>query len=88
MPDAEQAVRKAAAEIPAEVCERLDSADNLSDEDRETIIQIARRAIEELSPETEPKPAPEQVGEEDTQPKARAELKSKSGAKPGAPVKT
>jgi len=56
MPDAEQAVRKAAAEIPAEVCERLDSADKLSDEDRETIIEIARRAIEELSPETEPKP--------------------------------
>jgi F-type H+-transporting ATPase subunit alpha len=35
MPDAEHALRKAAADIPAEVCERLDTAEKLSDEDRE-----------------------------------------------------
>jgi F-type H+-transporting ATPase subunit alpha len=46
MTDAEQAVDKAAAEIPAPVIERLDSADTLSDEDRETIIDIARRGLE------------------------------------------
>ena len=45
MTDAEQAVRKAAADIPAEVRERLDTADKLSDEDRETIIDIARQAL-------------------------------------------
>ena len=83
MTDAEQAVREAAAEIPAEVGERLDSADKLSDEDRETIIEIARKAIKEFSPETEPKPEPEQRTEEDAQPKAQAEPKSKPGAKPG-----
>jgi F-type H+/Na+-transporting ATPase subunit alpha len=49
MTDAEQAVRKAAAEIPAEVRERLDTADRLSDEDRETIIGIARKAIQEFT---------------------------------------
>ncbi|MBE0660327.1 MAG: alternate F1F0 ATPase, F1 subunit alpha [Bryobacteraceae bacterium] len=49
MTDAEQAVRKAAADIPAQVCERLDSADRLSDEDRETIIGIARKAIQEFT---------------------------------------
>jgi F-type H+/Na+-transporting ATPase subunit alpha len=49
MTDAEQAVRKAAAEIPAEVGERLDSADRLSDEDREIIIEIARKAIQEFT---------------------------------------
>lgn len=41
MTDADQAVRKAAVEIPAEVSERLGSADTLSDADRETIIDIA-----------------------------------------------
>jgi F-type H+/Na+-transporting ATPase subunit alpha len=49
MTDAEQAVRNAAAEIPAEVGERLDSADRLSDEDRETIVEIARKAIQEFT---------------------------------------
>jgi F-type H+-transporting ATPase subunit alpha len=49
MTRAEQAVRKAAAEIPSQVSERLDSADKLSDEDRRTIIDIARRALKEKS---------------------------------------
>ena len=53
MTDAEQAVRKAAAEIPAEVRERLDTADKLSDEDRETIIEIARQALAAFSPKPE-----------------------------------
>jgi F-type H+-transporting ATPase subunit alpha len=46
MTDAEHAVREAAADIPAEVRERLDTAEELSDEDRETIIQIARKSLE------------------------------------------
>jgi F-type H+/Na+-transporting ATPase subunit alpha len=52
MPDAEQAVREAAEEIPSEVRERLTTARELSDEDRTTIIEIARKALEEyrLSP--------------------------------------
>ena len=50
MPAAEQAVREAAAEIPAEVSERLDSAKKLSDEDRKTIIAIARQALKEHLP--------------------------------------
>jgi F-type H+/Na+-transporting ATPase subunit alpha len=54
MPDAEQAVRKAAAEIPAEVRERLDTGDKLSDEDREAIIEIARQTLSGFSPEPEP----------------------------------
>jgi F-type H+-transporting ATPase subunit alpha len=51
MPDAEQAVRRGATEIPAEVGGRLEAADRLSDEDRQAIIEIARRALEEFSPE-------------------------------------
>ena len=59
MTDAEQAVRKAAAEIPAEVCERLDTAEQLSDEDRETIIEIARKSLAGFQPKPEPEAEPE-----------------------------
>jgi F-type H+-transporting ATPase subunit alpha len=50
MPDAEQAVQKAAANISAEVCGRLETADKLSDEDRHTIIEIARQALDPFQP--------------------------------------
>ena len=45
MTDAEQAVRVAAADIPNEVTARLATAEQLSDKDRATIIQIARNAL-------------------------------------------
>jgi len=50
MTEAEDALREAAADIPAEVRERLDTADKLSDEDRETITQIAREALVGFQP--------------------------------------
>jgi F-type H+-transporting ATPase subunit alpha len=50
MPDAEQAVQKAAANISAEVCGRLETVDKLSDEDRHTIIEIARQALDPFHP--------------------------------------
>ena len=53
MSDAEQAVRKAAAEVPLQVSERLDSADTLSNEDRETIIDIARKALARFQPKAD-----------------------------------
>jgi F-type H+-transporting ATPase subunit alpha len=53
MTDAEQAVHKAAAEIPAQVNERLDSADTLSDADRESIIDIARQALARFQPKAD-----------------------------------
>jgi F-type H+/Na+-transporting ATPase subunit alpha len=53
MTDAEQAVRRAATEIPAEVLERLETAAKLSAEDRETIIELARQALEGFQPEPE-----------------------------------
>jgi F-type H+/Na+-transporting ATPase subunit alpha len=53
MTDAEQAVRQAAAEIPAEVRERLATADKLSNDDREAIIDIARQALSAFSPQPE-----------------------------------
>ncbi|HRD88635.1 MAG TPA: alternate F1F0 ATPase, F1 subunit alpha [Accumulibacter sp.] len=63
--DAENAAQAAAAKIPAEVSARFDTADKLSDEDRQAIIDIARQALApfqpapESPPESEPKPADE-----------------------------
>ena len=54
MTDAEQAVRKAAAKIPAEVRDRLDTAEQLSAEDRETIIDIARKSLAGFQGQPEP----------------------------------
>jgi len=71
--DAEDAVRAAAMEIPSEVCARLDTADKLSDEDRTTIIEIARQALAPFKPKQEETPVT---------------LKSKSNAGSKASVKT
>jgi F-type H+-transporting ATPase subunit alpha len=54
MIDAEKAVREAAADIPDGVTARFDSADKLSDEDRATIIQIARQALAGFKSTPEP----------------------------------
>ncbi|HSF10318.1 MAG TPA: alternate F1F0 ATPase, F1 subunit alpha [Nitrospirales bacterium] len=45
MMKAEQALHKAALDIPLEVCKRLEAATKLNDEDRQTIIDIARNAL-------------------------------------------
>ena len=58
MTDAEHVLHEAAAHIPAEVCERLDTADKLSDEDRATITDIARKSLERFQPKSEPKKKP------------------------------
>jgi F-type H+-transporting ATPase subunit alpha len=89
MTDAEQAVRKAAAEIPAEVSERLDTADKLSDEDRETIIQIARLAVKEFSTDPDSKSEPEQETEEHPKPESesKSEAQRKVKLKPKAALK-
>ncbi|MFC1989809.1 alternate F1F0 ATPase, F1 subunit alpha [Chloroflexota bacterium] len=57
MTDAEYALREAAAGIPEQLRERLDTAEKLSNEDRETIIQIARKSLARFQskPESEEK---------------------------------
>jgi F-type H+-transporting ATPase subunit alpha len=80
MTDAEHAVREAAAAIPAEVREQLDTAEELSDEDRETIIQIARKSLEEFSSEPVSKSEPEQETKEDMKLKAKSRPESKPKA--------
>ncbi len=54
MTDAERALREVATDIPAEVRARFDSAEKLSDEDRATIIQIARDALARFQPQPQP----------------------------------
>ncbi len=65
---AEKAVIEAASKIPAEVSARFESADKLRDEDRQTIIELARQALAPFQPKPEAKPdEPDQKpGEEAT----------------------
>ena len=76
--DAEQAVQKATADIPADVAERLTSADKLSDADRKAILGIATRALASFQPTAKPKPA---------EPESRHDAAPKSTAKPTGPAK-
>lgn len=88
MTDAEHAVHDAAAKIPAEVCARLETVDKLSDENRKTIIEIARQALARFQPKPEPKPAPKPESktkpkvETESEPKAKAEPKPEANPKP------
>ncbi len=78
MTDAEGVLRKAAAEIPAEVRERLDTADKLSDEDRKTIIEIARKSLAPFQPKPESKPEAKAEAKTEIKPKPKGVLKEKS----------
>jgi F-type H+-transporting ATPase subunit alpha len=79
MTDAERAVHEAAANIPADVCARLETAPELNAEDRKTIIDIARDALARFQPK--PDDTPEATAEPratpGTQPKAGTEVTSK-----------
>ena len=85
MAAAEQAVCKAAAEIPAEVSERLNIADTLSDADRKTIIKIARQTLEAFSPVAESKSEPEPEQEIQKQPKPETKSQTKPDKPKGSP---
>ena len=56
MPQAEKAVIEAAAKIPAEVGARFETAKELSDADRQTIIELARQALGSFQPKPEANP--------------------------------
>jgi F-type H+-transporting ATPase subunit alpha len=82
MTDAEHAVQEAAANIPAEVCARFESADKLSDADRKTIVETARQALTSFQPKPEPKaeatPKREAKVAQKAEPPSKAEGKSES----------
>jgi F-type H+/Na+-transporting ATPase subunit alpha len=72
MSEAEDAVHKAAAEIPKEMAERLDTAPKLSDEDRNAIIEIARKAVVQFQPKVQPASKPEVKTKPEAAPKAKS----------------
>jgi F-type H+/Na+-transporting ATPase subunit alpha len=74
MTAAENALRTAAADIPAEVRERWGTAEKLSDEDRDTIVAIAHKALAPFQPKPETKSTPE--AHTDVKPKPKPEAKS------------
>jgi F-type H+-transporting ATPase subunit alpha len=84
MTNAEQALREAAADIPAEFRERLDTAEKLSDEDRETIIQIATKSLARF----QPKPKPEVQTDAKAKAESKPEPKSQPRPKPKPEVQT
>jgi len=90
MKDAEHAVHEAAAKIPAEVCARFETADKLSDEDRKTVIEIARKALVPFQPKPAAKPEVKAESKPETkmeaEPKAKPKLEPGSGSKPNPPT--
>ena len=84
MTAAGQAVHEAAAMIPAELSARLENADKLSDEDRKTIIEIARQALTPFQPKPASKPKlDEKAGKK---PEPAAKTGSKSETRPDKPA--
>ncbi len=55
MPVAENAVQKGVAEIPPEVTARFETAAKLSDEDRKSVIELARKWLTPFQPKPEKK---------------------------------
>jgi F-type H+-transporting ATPase subunit alpha len=74
MTDAEHAVHESATSIPMDMRDRLDTAEKLSDEDRKSIIEIARIALTPFQPKSEAKS--EAKPEVESKPEAPKEVKS------------
>jgi F-type H+-transporting ATPase subunit alpha len=73
MTDAEHALHEAAANIPAEVSARMDTAEKLSDKDRDAIIEIARRILVRFQPKPGSKPEPKDKPTSDVHAKPKPE---------------
>jgi F-type H+-transporting ATPase subunit alpha len=82
MNEAGHAVRDAAATIPAEVSARFKTAAKLSDEDKRTIIEIARKALAPFQPKPEPKPEVNAEGAGKAKVEPKAENKAEARPKP------
>jgi len=75
MTEAEHAVQEAAPAIPAEITERLATADKLSDDDRKAIVEVARRALVAFVPKPDSKAKAQTATEAQPKPAQRAPLK-------------
>ena len=92
MTDAGHAVREAAVTIPAEVSARFETASKLSDEDKKTVVEIARKALAPFVPKPEPKPEANAEVKATTkvepEPENKADTKPKVESPPPAEVKS
>ncbi len=92
MGEAESSLRKAVPDIPADVRDRFKGDKKLSDKDRETILDIARKALEPYQPKPESESKPEAKIEEKSESKTQTEKKPESEtqtkAKPETEAKT
>ena len=91
MTEAARAVQAAAEKIPAEVNARLDTAGKLSDEDKKTIVEIARKVLAPFQPKPELKPEvkiePKAETKDDGKVKADANPKPEVKAEPKPEIK-
>ena len=78
MTDAEHAAEVAALSIPAEIAARFALADTLSDEDRNAIIEITRKALISFQPK--PDSTPSTQPDTGSKPELRPEIKPLPGA--------
>ena len=80
MGEAESSLRKAVPDIPEDVRYRFKGDKELSDKDRETILNVARKALEPYQPKSESESKPEVKTEE----KLESETKTKGKFEPEA----
>jgi len=87
MKDAQQAVLKAAMNIPKDICARFETAEKLSDEDRKSIIEIARKVLIDFQPKLEAKPEDKVESQTKPEPKPKLEIKTAAKESPKTPLK-
>ena len=78
MKEAEHAVQTAATTIPPEVRARFETAAKLNDEDRNTIIEIARKSLAAFQPKPEAKAETEIEAISESKPESKREVKPKA----------
>jgi len=90
MTKAGQAVREAAVSIPADASARFETAAQLNDEDKKTIIEIARKALAtfQLEPEAKPEVKSKVIPPVKIEPKTETAGKVESKPEPPTEVKS
>jgi len=81
MTDAAHAVQESATTIPAEVSARFETAEKLSDEDKKTIVEIARKTLVSFQSKPETKPDVKVEAKTKVEEKTKTEPKPKPEAK-------
>jgi len=87
MTDAKRAVHEAAVSIPAEVRARFETAAELSDEDRKTIVEIARKSLAPFQPKPESKAEAQAGAKPEAQAEPKPEAQTEINPKPKAALK-